>query len=121
MLSTLITSKSSVCLLFKFFLNSTKRPYLVQLTNKLKEIIKSVRVRINLLIGEVGLGTYAERNLMIYQTKTYYLSFLKIKKIVSKIIIIDEKHIRKSYFLYDIYFLVDCIKEIDLGKGRLYV
>ena len=114
-------SKSSVCLLFKFFLNSTKRPYLVQLTNKLKEIIKSVRVKINLLIGEVGLGTYAERNLMIYQTKTYYLSFLKIKKIVSKIIIIDEKHIRKSYFLYDIYFLVDCIKEIDLGKGRLYV
>lgn len=118
MLSTLITSKTRVRLLVKFFLNPTMKAYLRQLADEFGESTNSVRVELNRLTEAGLLESYAEGNTIMYQAKTSYPLFPELKKIVSKITGIDqiiEEVIQRLGSLHSAYLIGDYAKGIDSG------
>jgi predicted ArsR family transcriptional regulator len=72
MLNTLITSKTRVRLLVKFFLNPTMNAYLRQLADEFGESTNSVRVELNRLTEAGLLESYAEGNTIMYKAKESY-------------------------------------------------
>ena len=118
MLSTLITSKTRVRLLVKFFLNPTMKAYLRQLADEFGESTNSVRIELNRLTEAGLLESYAEGNTIMYQAKTSYPLFPELKKIVSKITGIDqiiEEVIQRLGSLHSAYLIGDYAKGIDSG------
>jgi len=118
MLSTLITSKTRVRLLVKFFLNPTMKAYLRQLAEEFGESTNSVRIELNRLTEAGLLESYAEGNTIMYQAKTSYPLFPELKKIVSKITGIDqiiEEVIQRLGSLHSAYLIGDYAKGIDSG------
>ena len=118
MLSTLITSKTRVRLLVKFFLNPTMKAYLRQLADEFGESTNSVRIELNRLTEAGLLESYAEGNTIMYQAKTSYPLFPELKKIVSKITGIDqiiEEVIQRLGSLDKAYLVGDYAKGIDSG------
>jgi hypothetical protein len=118
MLSTLITSKTRVRLLVKFFLNPTMKAYLRQLADEFGESTNSVRIELNRLTEAGLLESYAEGNTIMYQAKTSYPLFPELKKIVSKITGLDqiiEEVIQRLGSLHSAYLIGDYAKGIDSG------
>ena len=118
MLSTLITSKTRVRLLVKFFLNPTMKAYLRQLADEFGESTNSVRIELNRLTEAGLLESYAEGNTIMYQAKTSYPLFPELKKIVSKITGLDqiiEEVIQRLGSLNSAYLIGDYAKGIDSG------
>ena len=118
MLSTLITSKTRVRLLVKFFLNPTMKAYLRQLADEFGESTNSVRIELNRLTEAGLLESHAEGNTIMYQAKTSYPLFPELKKIVSKITGIDqiiEEVIQRLGSLHSAYLIGDYAKGIDSG------
>ena len=118
MLSTLITSKTRVRLLVKFFLNPTMKAYLRQLADEFGESTNSVRIELNRLTEAGLLESYAEGNTIMYQAKTSYPLFPEIKSIVTKITGIDkvvEDVIQRLGSLEKAYLFGDYAKGIDSG------
>jgi len=118
MLNTLITSKTRVRLLVKFFLNPTMKAYLRQLADEFGESTNSVRIELNRLTEAGLLESYAEGNTIMYQAKTSYPLFPELKKIVSKITGIDqiiEEVIQRLGSLDKAFLIGDYAKGIDSG------
>ena len=90
MLDALITSKTRIRLLVKFFLNPTMKSYLRQLSDEFGESTNSVRVELNRLTEAEILESKADGNTVLYQAKSSHPLFPEIKSIVSKITGIDQ-------------------------------
>lgn len=90
MLDALITSKTRIRLLVKFFLNPTMKAYLRQLADEFGESTNSVRVELNRLTDAGLLESNSEGNTVLYQAKSSHPLFPEIKSIVSKITGIDQ-------------------------------
>jgi hypothetical protein len=90
MLDALITSKTRIRLLVKFFLNPTMKSYLRQLADEFGESTNSVRVELNRLTEAGLLESNTEGNTVLYQAKSSHPLFPEIKSIVSKITGIDQ-------------------------------
>ena len=90
MLEALITSKTRVRLLVKFFLNPTMKAYLRELASEFEESTNSVRLELNRLKEAGLLESEAKGNLVMYNAKTTHPLFPEIKSIVSKITGIDS-------------------------------
>lgn len=90
MLDALITSKTRIRLLVKFFLNPTMKSYLRQLADEFGESTNSVRVELNRLTEAGLLESKTEGNTVLYQAKSSHPLFPEIKSIVSKITGIDQ-------------------------------
>jgi len=122
MLNTLITSKTRVRLLVKFFLNPTMKAYLRQLADEFGESTNSVRVELNRLTDAGLLESYAEGNTIMYQAKESYPLYPEIKSIVSKITGVDkvvEDVIHRLGSLDKAYLVGDYAKGIDSGVIEL--
>jgi len=118
MLSTLITSKTRVRLLVKFFLNPTMKAYLRQLADEFGESTNSVRIELNRLTEAGLLESFAEGNTIMYQAKESYPLYPELKSIVTKITGIDqviEEVIQRLGSLHSAYLIGDYAKGIDSG------
>ena len=118
MLDALITSKTRVRLLVKFFLNPTMKSYLRELASEFEESTNSVRLELNRLKEAGLLESEAKGNLVMYNAKTTHPLFPEIKSIVSKITGIDsviESVIENLGSVDKAYLIGDYAKGKDSG------
>jgi hypothetical protein len=86
----LITSKTRLKLLLKFFLNPDTKSYLRSLADEFGESSNAVRVELNRLLDANLLKTETEGRLKFYQANTTHPMFQDIQNIVKKYIGIDQ-------------------------------
>jgi bifunctional ADP-heptose synthase (sugar kinase/adenylyltransferase) len=114
MLESLITSKTRIKLLIKFFLNITNKGYLNSLANEFGESTNSVRKELNNLSNAGYLEKYNENNKVIYTANTNH----PLLKIIQQIV---HKHIGIEEILEKIYNRIGDVKNIiilgDYAKG----
>ena len=82
MLDTLITSKTRIRLLIKFFINITNKGYLNGLASEFGESTNSVRKELNNLSSAGYLEKHSENNKIIYKANTSHPLFKTLQKIV---------------------------------------
>jgi hypothetical protein len=89
-LETLITSKTRLKMLLKFFTNSNATAYLRGLSDEFGDSTNSIRVELNKL-SEAGYLTYSEKGRTIeYRANTKHPLFPEIKNLVHKYLGIDQ-------------------------------
>ncbi|MFB5663409.1 hypothetical protein [Alteribacillus sp. HJP-4] len=105
MLQHLITSKTRLRLLLKFFLDSRSEAYLRQLAKEFGDSTNAVRVELNNLT-EAGLLQMKEvGNTKVYKANTSHASFQDLQHMVRRFVhwdriypMISEGHIESVYF-----------------------
>ncbi|MDC3077476.1 ArsR family transcriptional regulator [Flavobacteriales bacterium] len=114
MLDTLITSKTRLRLLIKFFLNIANEGYLNGLANEFGESTNSIRKELNNLSSTGYLQKYNENNKVVYKANVSHPLFKIIQKIV-------KKHLGIEEILETIYNRIGDVKKImilgDYAKG----
>tara|TARA_B110000003_G_scaffold269954_1_gene301678 strand:+ start:376 stop:882 length:507 start_codon:yes stop_codon:yes gene_type:complete len=114
MLESLITSKTRLRLLIKFFLNITTKGYLNSLANEFGESTNSVRKELNNLSSAGYLEKHSQNNKVIYKANASHPLFKIIQKIV-------HKHLGIEEILETIYNKIGDVKKImilgDYAKG----
>lgn len=84
MIETLITSKTRVKLLIKFFLNAETSSYLRELAANLNENTNAIRVELNRLTDAGILLSERKGNKVFYRANREHIFFKDIQSIVSK-------------------------------------
>ena len=114
MLDSLITSKTRLRLLIKFFINIANKGYLNGLANEFGESTNSVRKELNNLSSAGYLIKNNENNKIIYSANTSHPLF----KIIQKII---HKHLGIEEILETVYNRIGDVKKVillgDYAKG----
>ena len=114
MLESLITSKTRLRLLIKFFLNIANKGYLNSLANEFGESTNSVRKELNNLSTAGYLQKHSENNKIIYKANASHPLFKIIQKIV-------HKHLGIEEILETVYNRIGDVKKImilgDYAKG----
>ena len=90
MLDSLITSKTRLRLLIKFFLNIANKGYLNGLANEFGESTNSVRKELNNLSSAGYLEKYSENNKVFYRANASHPLFKIIQNVVKKHLGIEE-------------------------------
>ena len=90
MIESLITSKTRIKLLLKFFLNSQTTSYLRSLETEFGESTNSIRVELNRLENAGLLGTSANGNKKMFFANTDHPLYNDINNILKKFIGIDQ-------------------------------
>lgn len=90
MLDSLITSKTRIKLLLKFFSNPGTKGYLRSLAEEFDESTNAVRVELNRLSESGLLKMSPEKNTVVYQANRSHPLFPEISGIVSKYLGIDR-------------------------------
>ncbi len=90
MIENLITSKTRVKLLLKFFLNSQTRSYLRSLETEFGESTNSIRVELNRLESAGLLDTTISGNKKLFFANTKHPLFKDINNILKKFVGIDQ-------------------------------
>jgi hypothetical protein len=90
MLEALITSKTRIKLMLKFFLNSGSTGYLRGLEPEFNESTNAIRVELNRFEAAGLLKTVLEGNKKIYRANTRHPLFHDINSIILKYIGVDE-------------------------------
>ena len=107
MLDSLITSKTRIRLLIKFFLNIANKGYLNSLANEFGESTNSVRKELNNLSSAGYLEKCVENNKVIYKSNSSHPLFKIIQKIV-------HKHVGIEEILETVYNRIGDVKKILL-------
>ncbi len=90
MLEALITSKTRIKLLLKFFLNSSRQDYLRNLESDLGENTNSIRTELNKLEESGLLISYFQGNKRIFQSNVNHPLFQDIHNIIMKTTGLDD-------------------------------
>jgi hypothetical protein len=90
MLEALITSKTRIRLLVRFFLNPAMSSYLRELAEEFGESTNAVRLELNRLTEAGILESETKGKMVLYKAKTSHPLFPDIRSIVSKITGIDQ-------------------------------
>jgi hypothetical protein len=90
MIESLITSKTRIKLLLKFFLNSQTKSYLRGLESEFGESSNSIRIELNRLENAGLLDTSTEGNKKMFHANTRHPLFNDINNILKKFIGIDQ-------------------------------
>lgn len=90
MIDSLITSKTRVKLLIRFFLNPNSRSYLRELANEFGESTNSVRLELNRLSDANILNVKSEGRTKLYQANLQHPLFSNIRDIVAKTVGLDR-------------------------------
>jgi hypothetical protein len=110
MLDTLITSKTRIKLLLKFFLNSRSKSYLRQLESEFGESSNAIRLELNKFEKANLLTTSTTGNKKLYQANTTHPLYSDINNILMKYVGFDQivdKVIRKLGNLKCAYIVGD--------------
>jgi predicted nucleotidyltransferase len=89
LLDTLISSKTRIKLLLKFFLNSSSTSYLRGLESEFSESSNAIRIELNRLEDAGMLTSESEGNRKVYRANTKYPLFSEIHSIIRKYIGLD--------------------------------
>jgi hypothetical protein len=90
MIETLISSKTRVKLLLKFFLNSRTTAYLRGLEGEFGESTNAIRVELNRFEDAGMLKSFSQGNKKIFQANTAHPLFKEVHNIVMKYIGVDH-------------------------------
>ncbi len=90
MLQTLITSKTRIKLLMKFFLNSRTTSYLRDLANEFGESTNAIRVELNRMEEAGLLNSHKQGNKKVYQSNAKHPLFGTIQQLLRKHTGIDQ-------------------------------
>jgi len=90
MIESLITSKTRIKILLKFFLNSQTKSYLRSLETELSESTNSIRVELNRLENAGLLGSTSEGNKKMFFANTRHPLYKDINNILMKFIGVDQ-------------------------------
>ena len=124
MLDSLITSKTRLRLLIKFFLNIANKGYLNSLANEFGESTNSVRKELNNLSSAGYLEKHNENNKVIYKANASHPLFKIIQKIVHKHLGIEEileMIINRIGEIKKIMILGDYARGIDSGHIEVLI
>lgn len=117
MLDSLITSKTRVKLLLKFFLNPETMAYLRGLAEELEESTNAVRVELNRLTKAGLLETSTDGRTKLYRANTRHSLFPDIHSLVKKNLGIDkvEKILSELGSVEMAFITGDYAKGVDTG------
>ncbi|NUM30840.1 MAG: ArsR family transcriptional regulator [Bacteroidetes bacterium] len=90
MLDTLVSSKTKIKLLLKFFLNANNTAYLRNLETEFNESTNAIRIELNRFEESGLLNSYSERNKKIFKANTKHPLYPEINSIIRKYIGIDK-------------------------------
>lgn len=124
MLDSLITSKTRIKLLLKFFLNSDTKAYLRGLAEEFGESTNAVRVELNRLTDAGLLEVKNEGRVKLYRANIKHSLFADLQSIVKKYIGIDQIIDQVIAKLGDVKLAIitgDYAKGIDSGIIDLIV
>ncbi len=116
MLDTLITSKTRVKLLLKFFLNSKTSSYLRNLETEFGESTNSIRLELNKFEVAGLLTTSTSGNKKVFKANTKHPMFSDIQNILMKYTGLDkivEQVIRRLGNVEAVYLVGDLAKGLD--------
>jgi hypothetical protein len=115
MLDALITSKTRIKLLLKFFLNSNRQDYLRNLESDLGDNTNAIRVELNKLEEAGFLLSFVKGNKKYFQSNSQHPLFPDIQSILMKITGLDElmKRVLENVGELDFVFLTG-----ELAKGN---
>jgi hypothetical protein len=124
MIDTLITSKTRIKLLLRFFLNSRSSSYLRNLENEFGESTNSIRIELN-RFEEAGLLTSGlEGNRKVYRANTSHPLFPDINSIIRKYVGFDQlidKILNNLGEVSQVYVTGDLAFGIDSTEIRLLI
>jgi DNA-binding transcriptional ArsR family regulator len=89
-LETLITSKTRLKMLLKFFLNSHTSAYLREMAKEFGESTNAIRHELNNLTEAGYLVTYEEGRSILYRANTQHPLYTEVKNLVHKYMGIDK-------------------------------
>lgn len=118
MLNKLITSKTRLRLLIKFFVSQANRGYLNGLATEFKESTNSIRKELNHLSEAGYLEKYKDRNKIAYKANVKHPMFKILQKVVFKHLGLEDivEHVLSQIGnVNQIYLLGDYAKGIDSG------
>ena len=118
MLENIITSKTRLRLLIKFFLNSTNKSYLNSLANEFDESTNSIRKELNNLYGAGYLVKNTVNNKVIYKVNTKHPLFNPIRDIIMSHLGIEqivENVVKNIGNLNQVWITGDYARGIDSG------
>lgn len=118
MLESLITSKTRIRLLLKFFLNPETHAYLRELANEFGESSNGIRVELNRLTEAKLLKTTNEGRTVVYQANTRHSFFRDLQHVVQKYVGIDhlvEDLVNKLGDVQAAYITGDYARGVDSG------
>ena len=118
MLNTLITSKTRINLLLKFFLNPGTKAYLRELSAEFGESTNAVRVELNRLTEAKILKSSSLGRKIIYRANSKHNLFRDIQNVVRKFVGLDqlvEDLIKRLGSVERAFVIGDYAKGIDSG------
>ena len=118
MLDTLITSKTRIKLLMKFFMNPDTRAYLRELASEFGESTNSIRVELNRLSKAKLLSSKNAGRTIEYRANTKHTLFNEIHSLVEKYMGIDQvidKLVKRLGKVEAAYLIGDYARGIDSG------
>jgi len=115
MIEILISSKTRIKLLIKFFLNSNNTSYLRNLEEEFGESTNAIRLELNKFEKAGFLNSYAEGNKKIFTANTQHPLFNDINRIIMKMVGIEYI---MSYILERVGDLERLYLTGDLAKGQ---
>ena len=90
MLDTLITSRTRIKLLLKFFINSSASAYLRSLATEFGESTNAIRIELNRFEDAGLLEAYTAGNKKMFRANTKHPMFPDIQKLIHKFVGIDK-------------------------------
>ena len=124
LLETLITSKTRLRLLIKFFVAATNKGYLNGLAQEFGESTNSIRKELNHLAAASYLTKNKENNKILYLANTAHPLFSSLQKIVHQHLgleFIAEKVIERMGDVRTISLIGDYSKGIDSGTIEIVI
>ncbi|MAW74579.1 MAG: transcriptional regulator [Candidatus Marinimicrobia bacterium] len=118
MLESLVTSKTRIKLLLKFFINPSSRAYLRGLAKEFNESTNSIRVELNRLTKSDLLVSNNKGRTVLYKANTKHTFFKDIQNVVLKYVGIDdlvENMVSKLGDVKSAYIIGDYANGIDSG------
>jgi DNA-binding transcriptional ArsR family regulator len=118
MLETLITSKTRIKILLKFFINPNTRGYLRELAKEMNESTNSVRVELDKLVEAGYLEKEGEKNKVFYKANIKHKMFPEIHNLVKKYLGIDvliDNVLQNIGQLKEAYLIGDYAEGKDTG------
>ena len=119
MLNQLITSKTRLRLLIKFFISQANRGYLNGLASEFKESTNSIRKELNHLSKAGYLERYKDENKVAYKANVNHPMFEILQKVVYKHLGLEdlvEQVLSQIGDVKEIHLIGDYAKGLDSGK-----
>ena len=124
MLGSLITSKTRLKMLIKFFVNAANNGYLNGLANEFNESTNSIRKELNNLSGAGYLLRSKKNNKIIYNANTSHPMFAILQKIVRQHLGLEdiiETIIERIGDIDEIILIGDYAEGIDSGNIEIVI